>query len=425
MPPGDPADDAILAALRPALEAGLEHARHLAATEAAAVPRPLRPLLKHRGPTPQALRVVRSVVDRDDDFRAAVAAEAPDGDELAWMWLHRKPGWEWRLESVASEARYAGLLGEESRRRADAERQREQAEHERAVAEAARIDAVEHAERVTAEARRLDAELAATLEQLGVARAEREELVDRADSAGRRAQRAEATVGRERTLWRQERARWDHERSSLAAGQSEAPSAEEGAGGDADVSVDVEAARDAVRAAAEALGLPRLAPAEEAGGDHVRRAQVGRRRPVRPGRGLDAGSPEGVFALLAHDDIVVYVDGYNVAKRAWPTLAVDLQRDRLVDCLARVCARTGGAFEVVFDGADVVRPAAPRAAAGPVRVRFSLPDVLADDEILDRVAALDPAVPVAVVTSDREVQRGVAAHGANVIDADALIATFH
>jgi predicted RNA-binding protein with PIN domain len=281
---------------------------------------------------------------------------------------------------------------------------------------------MERADRLTAEVRRLDADLAAALEELGAARADRDDLLGRATSAGRRAQQAEATLGRERTRWRQERARWHEERDSMEVGESAVPSAAGQAtgGGDKRTSVDVEAARDAVRAAAEALGLaPVAAPA---GANDIRPVPV-RRRPLRLGRGIHADSPEGVLALLAQDGIVVFVDGYNVAKRAWPAIAVDLQRKRLVDCLTALCARTGGTVDVIFDGADV-NPLPPRSAGEPVRVHFSPPGVEADDEIIDRVAALDPAVPVAVISSDRRVQDGAADHGANVIDADVLISTF-
>jgi rRNA-processing protein FCF1 len=81
--------------------------------------------------------------------------------------------------------------------------------------------------------------------------------------------------------------------------------------------------------------------------------------------------------------------------------------------------RTSVKGVVVFDGADVVAPPAGRRL---VRVRFSPPGVTADDVVRDEVAALDPAIPVAVVTNDRDLRRRVRAEGANVIASDQLLA---
>ena len=77
MSPPDPGDAALLDALRPALEAALDHGRTLAADgEVTAVPGRIAKLLSHTRATAQGLRVVRSVLDSDEAFRAAVAASS-------------------------------------------------------------------------------------------------------------------------------------------------------------------------------------------------------------------------------------------------------------------------------------------------------------------------------------------------------------
>ena len=99
------------------------------------------------------------------------------------------------------------------------------------------------------------------------------------------------------------------------------------------------------------------------------------------------------------------------------------QRRRLVDALAELAARTGAEVEVVFDGAEGAGPApVPSAGRRAVRVRFSAPDVEADDVVIERAGAIPADRPVVVASSDRRVQDGARARGANVLGADQLMA---
>jgi predicted RNA-binding protein with PIN domain len=120
--------------------------------------------------------------------------------------------------------------------------------------------------------------------------------------------------------------------------------------------------------------------------------------------------------------ITVLVDGYNASQLGWFELPIAEQRRRLVDALTEMAMRSGADVTVVFDGAESAGRAAVPTTSRLVKVTFSPGDVEADDVILARVADIDPARPVLVASSDRRVQDGAAAQGANVISSDQLLA---
>jgi predicted RNA-binding protein with PIN domain len=111
---------------------------------------------------------------------------------------------------------------------------------------------------------------------------------------------------------------------------------------------------------------------------------------------------------------------YNVAKLGWPDAVLADQRERLLDVLDDLATRYSTTGEVVFDGADVgpVRSARRRRVA----VRFSPPQVLADDVIRELVASYPHTDPIVVVTNDQAVAHDVRAAGANVVSSDGLLA---
>ena len=119
--------------------------------------------------------------------------------------------------------------------------------------------------------------------------------------------------------------------------------------------------------------------------------------------------------------MVMMVDGYNVSMAGWPSQSIAVQRDRLVDLLANVQARTGAEVHVVFDGDDDGRRPAvslPR----PVRIHFTEAEVEADDRLLEFADRLPADVPVVIVSSDRRVRDGARARGANVVGSPHLLA---
>ena len=142
-------------------------------------------------------------------------------------------------------------------------------------------------------------------------------------------------------------------------------------------------------------------------------------QPLRLPGGVIASSAEAAEFLL-RSDAVVLVDGYNVAKLAWPSRTLEAQRTQLLDALENLSRRFGSDLTVVFDGASVVGAHASRRRL--VRVVWSPEGVIADDVIRDEVRRLPTARAVVVVTNDAEIVTDVKALGANVVPSNALLA---
>jgi predicted RNA-binding protein with PIN domain len=142
--------------------------------------------------------------------------------------------------------------------------------------------------------------------------------------------------------------------------------------------------------------------------------------PLPPG--IYDDSVEAAEHLVRVPGVVLLVDGYNVSLLGWPELPIAEQRQRLVDALAELSARSGAEVTVVFDGADTPYLGIVPATARAVRVVFSPPGVEADDVVISRVAELRPFRPVVVASTDRRVQAGSRLSGANVISSAQLLA---
>jgi predicted RNA-binding protein with PIN domain len=133
-------------------------------------------------------------------------------------------------------------------------------------------------------------------------------------------------------------------------------------------------------------------------------------------------SAEAAEYLVRVPQMMLLVDGYNVSLQAWPDVVIPEQRRRLVDSLSGLAARTGISVHIVFDGAEQPEPRPtslpPRS---PVRLRFSPPDVEADEVLIEMAEELPSGRPVTVATSDRRVQDEVRRRGANVISTPQLL----
>src|SRR5262249_25097404 len=105
------------------------------------------------------------------------------------------------------------------------------------------------------------------------------------------------------------------------------------------------------------------------------------RTPASLPPGVLDDSVEACDYLVRRPGAVLLLDGYNVSQTAWPAAPAGEQRERLVGALTGLQARSGAAIEVVFDGSNEQWTVAPTTRT-PVRVRFSPPDVEADDVIL-------------------------------------------
>ena len=148
---------------------------------------------------------------------------------------------------------------------------------------------------------------------------------------------------------------------------------------------------------------------------------AGRRMPLALPGGVFDDSPEAAAHLLRVPGIVLVVDGYNVSMTAWPELGAGDQRRRLVAALEDLAARTATPTEVVFDGAEVDAVWAASTGRRLVRVRFSSPDIEADDVVIDIVGRLPVATPVVVASSDKRVRTDARRSGANLLHARQLV----
>ena len=372
---------------------------------AVGVPREVRAMSgKARIPT-GSLGRLRRAIDADDHFRTTIAAGAlPElVDPIGILWLQRPDGWEQDISRLvtglvaeADDADLRTALRREEKRRHAAEQ----------VAVRLRSDVSDRdtsIETLRADVDALRADVVKADDEVATLRGE---LVDL---------RIEARHARDREA--AAKAKLD---AALLAPRESVEDQSGGVDGEnrpvESSGVDPAAVSDVATAVRElADRLDALLPTETP--DAVVRSEL--RRPARLPGGVIASSADAAEFLL-RSDAVVLVDGYNVAKLAWPNRSLEAQRTQLLDALENVARRFGSDIAVVFDGASVVGAHATRRRL--IRVVWSPDGVIADDVIRDEVRRLPTARAVAVVTNDAEIVADVKALGANVVPSNALIA---
>jgi predicted RNA-binding protein with PIN domain/outer membrane murein-binding lipoprotein Lpp len=366
-------------------------------------------LKKHFGaqriPT-AALASIRRMVEQDETFRKRIAAGAlPElVDPIGRVWLARPRGWEEELERLVEEADAASATVDAERRLKKAEKRRDAAEQ---VAARSRAEIVVLTDRVAernqvidglrSDVQKLTDELAELRAELIDTRNDVRHARDREASARRRLEAAEAAT------------------TAAIAAQDVAEHVRD------------DALADRAVVAAERSELARLAAAAATLSDQLaaiatpagpgRAAAVRRKALAMPG-GL-MGNSDAAAEYLLRSGASVLVDGYNVAKEAWPRLDLASQRVVLLDAIENLVRRFGSDITVVFDGADVVGAAADGRRI--VRVVFSPEGVIADDVIRDEVRRLPVTRNVVVVTNDQEIVTDTRAMGANTMSSDQLI----
>lgn len=382
------------AALRSALEfavmlSAAAHKRRLALD----VPAGIKPYLKVDRLDAGGLRNVRRALVDEPSFRAALRPADVSGlvDEIGAMWLSRPDGWEVDIRRLVETARSDAAekstkvaLRKEIKRREAAEQTAA-----RSVAEAIVLR-----EAVARETRLVRQAQARAAEAIGQVAALRDEIAGLHLKTSRLRAARDAEVGRA------------VEAESLAAAMI-------GRLGE------VERIRDELLAGRHD---PSGAPVEQSAAiqpTRLRSTRTPRRRPIQIPGGLYDNSVAAVDHVLRVPGVCVIVDGYNVAKLAWPNLELIAQRECCIDLLEDLARRLGTDLRIVFDGANVVGAASRRRL---VRVQFSPAGVSADDVIRDEARALPVTTPLVVVTNDRAIATDVRAVGANIVSSDALLA---
>ena len=353
-----------------------------------------------------ALGRLRRVIEGDDTFRERIAAGAVPElvDPIGMLWLQRPAGW---IDDVR------GLLAQRAVDERDADLRtavRREEKRRRAAEQAtARSQADLVQQQMTIDELRSELDLLrADLVKADDAAAElRTELID---------VRNEARHARDREV--AAKARLEAAQARYVSDDADLPdSAASGLESRQDrESVALADVAEVARVARElAARLDSLATSNREGASD----RAVQRRALRLPGGVIASSAAAAEHLLRSGGAVL-VDGYNVAKLAWPDLQLADQRARLLDGLENVARRFGADVTVVFDGASVVGAHAGRRRM--VRVAYSPAGVSADDVIRDEVRRFPTERVVIVVTNDAEIVTDVKSLGANVLPSNALIA---
>jgi hypothetical protein len=365
-------------------------------------PAELRPFLRAPRLPGGALGKVRRVVDADAAFRQrlAVAATPELVDPIGMEWLQRTEGWKDRVAALVDEEALADADEDAMLALKRAERRRDAAEQ---LAVRTRAELAALTQRLGEFERRLgerssteggyDAVVADLKAQLVQAKLDARHANDRAAAAALRLETSEA----ERDAATERAAAAERQRDELLAARAEL------------AGVSVPAMRlSELREIAEAAKTitEQLKALVDVGG-------VTKRQPLGVPGSLARDPRKAAEFLLRAPSVLVLVDGYNVAKLAWPEAELESQRELLLDAVDGVARRFGAEIVVVFDGAEVTGSHTRRRRLA--RVRYSPAGVIADDVIRAEVAGAAPTRPIVVVTNDVAVRRDVAADGANLI----------
>lgn len=373
-----------------------------------AYPSALKPFLRQSRIPSAALGTLRRAIEGDPDFRRRLSAGAlPElVDDIGIEWLRQEAGWEGRVAALvaarqdeARDAESESILRRSERRREAAEQVAARTRAE-LVALQAQVEALTNDLAGERENRRgARGDLDALRGQVAAARREARHANDRADAARGRVAGVEAE--RDAAIHRAEAA--ERQRDALLADRAERGGVEVSA-------AQVVELRDLARSA---RGLAdRLSSLIEIG-------TTGRVALALPG-GVARDSRRATEHLLRAPGALVLVDGYNVAKLAWPVDDLAAQRTRCLDLVDDLARRFGTDITVVFDGADVVGAHSTRRRMS--RVVYSRAGISADDVIRAEVGATPVERPVVVVTNDQAIRRDVAAAGANWVTSDAFLA---
>jgi predicted RNA-binding protein with PIN domain len=374
------------------------------------LPRVLRPL---RGFRSQALMRRRADVLQaleDDSLRAAIlewlegrAPLARQDAEILRVACERTDGWELRLKQRTAESPRATHSAEgELREQLDAERRRSRKQRDDL-----RVQRDQGRRALDAEEAR-SAELARKLseaeKELNDARVAATAAVIRADKV---AEDTEKRIRRERRAAARAKEEADDAKRELRSVKRALGRAQQ----------DVARLHQQVDELAAGRPPPKAQPPPA-----PRPGRPERRKPLRVPRGRLPEDPQTLDEWLSQDGIHLMIDGYNVTKAegGFAELALERQRERLIDEVRKLAVRKKARTTIVFDGSSVP-PGRSRRLRGRVAVEYSRPDEPADDHLIAMLES-GPSEPAVLVTNDRELRARAAALGATIAASDQLLA---
>jgi len=369
-------------------------------------PKELKPFIGKSRVATNSLGRIRRAVEADPSYRSALSLGAdPDlVDDVGRLWLAGRQGWEAEAAQIIADR-------DEAAERTDLRRDLKRAQKRRVAAEHAaarvQVDVMQRDATIADQATQLDdlrAELAKAIEALDEARAE---LVDTRNEARHARDREAAAVARAELSAQQP----VHPPPSVVdPAQVESPSDEALLRSERQLAEVVEASRVFAERIESLATSHRPEPA-------TRSPSIRQALPI-PG-GLISTSAAAARHLLGQR-VPVLVDGYNVAKLAWPDRSLEQQRDVLVARCENLARRYSAQLTVVFDGDSV--PGAHATGRRTIRVVYSPAGTTADDVIRAEVDHVPDDTGVIVITNDREIIADVRAVGANVVPSNAFVA---
>jgi len=379
-----------------------------------AFPKELKPFLGSARIAGTSLGRIRRAVEADPAFRQAIAAGAVPElvDEVGRLWLDGRSGWETDAASIIA-ARVDEVATTDLRRDLKrAEKRRHAAEQATARVQ---VEVLRLEEALTEQASTLDgvrADLAKAEETLAEVRLQ---LIDSRNEA-RHARDREASA----------RARADELAAQTADSRDVRDPGTELSAAQQLVSADRSAVVRSERRLAEIVDVSRefaerieSLVRDDREPRPPREVARSRRRALPMPGGMISTSAAAAKHLVAQGAPIL-VDGYNVAKLAWPDRSLEQQRETLISRCENFARRVGASVTIVFDGDSI--PGAHAAVRRTIRVVYSPAGTTADDVIRAEVEDLDENRPVVVVTNDREIVADVKANGANVVSSNAFIA---
>jgi predicted RNA-binding protein with PIN domain len=378
-------------------------AAYVRATSPKELPATLRPHKNVVGTAQGASRVRDKLVAAldDDATRALIAEWLADGKphmtkadlDTLRLAVDRPSGWEKTLTPQAAPTKKKDDTEWTARLEVERERSRRAKEDAKRAREQARIAAQ------TARAR--SHELEATIKDLRAQLSQAQRETQRArDDLGRAKGESERADRMVRRTAEKVRAKQDDAVGKLKSERKELAAARRRIG---------ELEREVARLTSRAAAFEKRASKSPSDVSKQKK-----RKPLRVPKGRMDEDPATLDEWLENENVMLLVDGYNVAKAdgGFGDLELEQQRDRVVQGVNNLARRKKIYGIVVFDGADVPT-GNRRQPRGPITVEYSKKGETADDHLVALLESL-PSQPVVLVTNDRELQDRASAHGATI-----------